>query len=166
MKTPATPCRSRRTILPNCNASLISDASASAGAESIPRLQGSERNAHSCRSFRPKVPGSTSVVPAAKRHFFRTVFDADRIGVCAMASPNFPEKGHRKTRGCASCSAPATLPQMNLRPAPAFSFRQWRPAGLAGIAEHVRHAAFETFQQKLQGFQCDVLLAHFHSMKR
>jgi hypothetical protein len=38
--------------------------------------------------------------------------------------------------------------------------------GLAGITEHVRDAALQPLQEIFQGFQGDVLLSHFHSMKR
>lgn len=166
MKNPATSCRSRQAIRPTCIATRISGAPASADSESIPPLQGFERNGRLCQSFRPNVPGSTFGMLAAKRHFSRIECAADKIGVCAMASRNLLEKSQRKTRGFTSCSIPATLPPMNLRPPPAFSFPQWRPAGLAGIAKHIRHAAFKPFQQKFQSFQGDILLTHFHSMKR
>lgn len=122
MKKTATPCRSRRKVLPNCNARPTSDAPASAGSESIPLLQGSERNARLCQSFRLNVPGSTSAALAAKRCFFRTVFDADKIGVCVTASPNFPEKSHRQTRGFTSCSVSSIQAQMNSQPSRHFHF--------------------------------------------
>jgi hypothetical protein len=166
MNNPATSCHSRQAIRPTCSATRISDAPMSAGSENIPPLQGSERSARLCQSFRPDALGSTSAALAAKRYFSRIVFGADRIGVCATALPNFPEKNHSKTRGFTSCFASFILPPMNLQASPAFSFQRWRPAGLAGIAEHVRHGAFKPLQQKFQGFQCDILFAHFHPMKR
>lgn len=165
MNNPATPCRSRQAIRPTCSATRISGVPMLAGWENIPPLQGSERNVRLCQFFRPNVPGSIAGVLAAKKRFSRIVFDADRIEVCGTASPNLPAKNRRQTRGFTSCPISSILAQMNPQPSPAFSFRHWRPC-LAGLTEHVRHAAFKPFQEKFQRFQGDILFAHFHPMKR
>lgn len=166
MKITATPCRNRQAIRPTCTAARISDAPVSADLESIPPLQRFEHSGRLCQFFRPNVLGSISAALAVKRRFFRIGFGADRIEVCGTASPNLPAKSQRQTRGFTSCCVPAILRQMNLRPSPTFSFSQRRPAGLTGIAKHIRHIAFKPLQQKLQSFQGDVLLPHFHPMKR
>jgi hypothetical protein len=154
MNNAVTLCRSCSVNRPICTARQFSSASGSADLESIPPLQGIERSGRLCQFFRPNVPVSTSVALAVKRRFFRIVFEVDRIGVCGTASFNLPAKNRR-----------AILRQMNLRPSPTISFSPRRPVCLTGIAKHIRHAAFEPFQQKFQRFQGDILLAHFHSMK-
>ena len=42
----------------------------------------------------------------------------------------------------------------------------WRLAAFAGAFKYVRQIAFEPFQKVFQHFQRDVLLPHFHALKR
>jgi len=99
----ATLFRSRRKVHSNHSVRRTSNAPASAGLESILRLRCFAGNARSPRLFQPILPGSISAVPAGERRSFRTVFDADKIWVCAQASPNPDEKACGKTRGFTSC---------------------------------------------------------------
>ena len=103
MKKLTTPFRNRRKGHSNRSARRTSNAPMLAGLESIPQPRCFEDNVRLPRSFRPILPGSIFVAPANERRSFRSVFDADKIWVCAQALPNPVEKACGKTRGFTSC---------------------------------------------------------------
>lgn len=166
MKESVKLCHSRAKVLPNRYVVQFSDAPMSEGSESIRPLQDFEYTLRLPQLFQPIFPASISAALAKTRYSRRTVFDAGRTWVCALASSNFLENDQHETRGFTSCIISTILRQMNLRLSPTLSFSHRRVACSAGIAKYIRHAAFQPFQQKFQCFQSDILLTHFHSMKR
>ncbi|SRR5258708_30317021 len=103
MKTSAMPFRSRQKVLPNRSARRILSAPASKDLESILQLRRFGHNARSPRLFQPAFLESNFAALAMKRYFSRTAFVAEKVLVCALASPNLLEKASAKTRGFTSC---------------------------------------------------------------
>jgi len=107
--------RSRQKVLPNRHARQISNVPASGGSESILRPRRFEHNGRSRQLFQPAFLESNSAAPAMKRRFSRTAFVAEKVLVCAQASPNLLEKAHVKTRGFTSCFAFPNFGEMDFK---------------------------------------------------